>query len=199
MIKEKKQDFFLSLVVVAESIFIYVLAIIGFDHFLVEKLFLIKNLTSEIRIFILVGVFLIVFLANFFSEKIFNFGKKSILFLVGAMVLSLFGNQLYKKATYGRSLLPKIYSVTDNWSIQAKRIEIKGKNFGPTWKRGKVFVENLEFNVLYWSEDLVLIEQPVPPEFFQGHLYLVTKEGQISNKINYEVKDPDFLKKAGVE
>jgi len=77
------------------------------------------------------------------------------------------------------------------------KIEIDGKNFGPAWKKGRVFVDDFEFRVEAedWSDEKIIAEQPVPPRshYFKGKMYVIKENGEKSNELPFNIRDPKEL------
>jgi len=93
-----------------------------------------------------------------------------------------------------REYLPKIYDISPNWGIQGQLVEIKGVNFFPAWKEGEVLFNGQEMVIMAWNEELIIAEQPVPAEFGKTTLFIVRNDGVISNKLPFEVRDPNTLR-----
>lgn len=114
--------------------------------------------------------------------------------LVVLVVVSGFVHGIYQRHKLAREYLPKIYRAYPTSGIQAQRVEIKGVNFFPVWKRGKVFLGGDEMVIRFWNEELIVAEQPVPSKFGQVNLFVVRSDGVISNKVPFEIKNPAELK-----
>lgn len=93
-----------------------------------------------------------------------------------------------------REYLPKIYQISPNFGIQAQIVEVKGVNFWPVWKRGKVILGGQEMVIRNWNEELIKAEQPVPSKFGQVELWVERNDGIKSNKVPFEIKDPGKLR-----
>ncbi|PJE68601.1 hypothetical protein COU96_03185 [Candidatus Shapirobacteria bacterium CG10_big_fil_rev_8_21_14_0_10_38_14] len=116
------------------------------------------------------------------------------LFLLVFIIISGLVYLGYRQNKLAREYLPKIYNITPNWGIQAQLIEIRGINFFPTWKKGKILFNGQEMRIKSWNEELIIAEQPVPAEFGKTALFIVRSDGIISNKLPFEVRDPNTLK-----
>jgi len=104
--------------------------------------------------------------------------------------LVLIANQFYSSYSAKRILYPRILAVSKDWSIQGDRIEILGKRFGEISDQGSVKVRDTEFMIISWSNNRVVVEQPVPQSFFKSPLIL-TKSTNQSDQIDiFEIKDP---------
>ena len=141
-------------------------------------------------------IFLIIFVLffNIFDwQKLLNRRMVLSVFLLLTFVSSIFVYGFYRDRKLSLEYLPKIYNVNQSWGIQGTLIEIRGINFWPTWKRGKVFLGDEELRVKSWEESLVIAEQPVMSKFGQFYLYIVREDGVASNKIPFEAKNPNEL------
>ena len=116
------------------------------------------------------------------------------LFLLTFIIISGLVYFGYRQNKLAREYLPKIYNIAPNWGIQAQLIEIRGVNFFPIWKKGKILFNGQEMIIKSWNEELIIAEQPVPAEFGKTDLFIVRSDGIISNKLPYEVRDPSTLK-----
>ena len=116
------------------------------------------------------------------------------LFLLVFIIISGLVYLGYRQNKLAREYLPKIYNITPNWGIQAQLIEIRGVNFFPIWKKGKILFNGQEMIIKSWNEELIIAEQPVPAGFGKTTLFIVRSDGIISNKLPFEVRDPNTLK-----
>ncbi len=176
-----------------ESLIIYLLIIIPTEYLLTEHWLIWKRVSQAQKTGLFLAVFLIVFLFNQPGKSFRFFGKKHwpiiFLFLIGL----LWGNGVYRGYYNRRQEIPRIYSLSSDWSIVGKQITIDGKNFGPVWRAGKVAVDDLEFMVVDWSEEKIIIAQPHPDRFFSGTIMVKNWRGNTSNSVDFEIRDPEFL------
>jgi len=174
------------------SLSLYFLFYLPLELLLTEFLFIIPKINPYVNAFIL---FFFLLFANLFDwGKIVHNRKKLIaLSLLIAISFSVYG--IYRHVKIEREHLPKIYQINLLWIIQGQLIEIRGTNFGATFKKGEVTVDGIKFLVKDWSENKIIAEAPVPD--IKGHFYLSikTKDNKISNQLLIEIKDPDYLKK----
>jgi len=148
----------------------------------------IPSIVSPISLIILAGGFSLI---NWDDRLKVKFWR---LFLLTFIIISGLVYLGYRQNKLAREYLPKIYNITPNWGIQAQLIEIRGVNFFPIWKKGKVLFNSQEMIIKSWNEELIIAEQPVPAEFGKTALFIVRSDGIISNKLPYEVRDPSTLK-----
>ncbi len=194
MMSLPKEKIKTAIVSILETIIFYILIITPAEYFLTERFLVFPFLSSDIKTFIFIAILVIIFVINYFSEPPKKFSR---LFIIIVFVLAGFSGFGYKKYLnyYGElQTYPKIYSISQEWGIQAVLVNIEGKNFGPTWQPGWVFVDEVEFRIVYWSPYLIVAEQPVSPKFFKGKLYLKDANNKISNGRDFEIRDPDSLK-----
>jgi len=116
------------------------------------------------------------------------------LFLLVFIIISGLVYLGYRQNKLAREYLPKIYNISPNWGIQGQLVKIKGVNFFPIWKKGKILFNGQEMRIKSWNEELIIAEQPVPAGFGKTTLFMVRNDGIISNKLPFEVRDPSTLK-----
>ncbi|PIP31829.1 hypothetical protein COX24_01385 [bacterium (Candidatus Gribaldobacteria) CG23_combo_of_CG06-09_8_20_14_all_37_87_8] len=128
---------------------------------------------------------------KFYRKKLFYFSFLFFLLLAGTVALK------YKSEKLEREYLPKIYSLSPRKVIQAQIITVKGANFGPVWKKGKLVYgeEDKEIVIKDWSERMILAEQPVPSSFGKFQLTVLRSDGVRSNPLDFEIINPDTLLK----
>lgn len=117
--------------------------------------------------------------------------------MLGILILVIISTFVYRdfhQKKLAREYLPKIYKVSPNWGVQGQIIRIEGVNFGPSFRKGKVVVGTQEMVINYWEEKLVIIEQSVPAKFGQDELKIIRGDGVVSNKVPFELRNPDILK-----
>jgi len=191
LLKEKIK---IAVVSLLEAITFYILVVVPIEYFLTERFLVFPFLSSDVKTFVFIAILVIIFVINFFSipPKRFSWFFFSIVFILTG--LSAFGYKKYLNYYDELQAYPKIYNISHEWGIQASLINIEGKNFGPTWQTGWVFVNEVELRVIYWSPCLIVAEQPVPSEFFKGELYVLGFDNKKSNGREFEIKDPALLK-----
>jgi len=116
--------------------------------------------------------------------------------IVSLLAVSSLVYLFYRHHKLEREYLPKIYEVNPTFGIQAEIVKIRGVNFFPVWKRGKVILGNDEMVIRDWNEGLITAEQPVPSKFGQVKLWVARKDGVESNKVLFEIRDPGKLRDA---
>ena len=127
-------------------------------------------------------------------EKVIK-SKRKVIFLSVFVLIAFIFYGFYHHVKLKKEYLPKIYQFEPAWVIQGQQIKIKGLNFGPTFKKGRVIVDDMEFLVKKWSENEIVAEAPVPSKKGYFPLSVETKEGKVSNLLMFEIKDPNYLKK----
>ncbi|HUW22020.1 MAG TPA: hypothetical protein VMW41_05160 [Candidatus Bathyarchaeia archaeon] len=168
----------------------YVLIFLPFEYQLTENWKLIPKIPS---LFSLLFLLILAVILNSISwnkllkVKIFRF-----LLLVFVVICGLVYRE-YRQEKLTKEYLPKIYKISANWGIQGSLIEIRGLNFFPIWKGGKVMLDNEETNIRSWSEGIIIAELPVPVKFGCVNLYLKRSDGIISNSIPFEIRNPGNL------
>jgi len=144
----------------------------------------------------IIGVSFLIFLIVIFGlvdwQRLMRTKLFWIIFVV-LVVISGFVYKEYRQKKLAREYLPKVYKISYNWGIQAQIIKVEGVNFGPAWKKGKVVLDGEEMLIRSWDEKLIIAEQQVPTKFGQVALYLIRNDEVVSNKVSFEIKDPDKL------
>lgn len=160
------------------------------DYYLVEVFMKMSQVSTW------VNSVLFVFLILFFSY-IFKFGKsiwfRVVFFLVigslGVMVFSSF----HEKKAYAL-ISPKIFSIYPNQGLQAQIITIRGIRFLPPEKRGKVFINKVEMVVKFWSDELIMVEQPVTSYLGWTDIMVMSSNGRVSSKSPFYIPSLNKLK-----
>jgi hypothetical protein len=179
--------------VALESLIVYLLIIIPAEYLLTEKWLILTRIRADQKTYLLLVVFLLIFLANYFFQKIGQLGRRGWQVIILVLICLLWGNKNYTKYYNRLQEFPKIYSLSSDWSIVGKQITITGKNFGPVWRQGKVLVDNFEMQIIDWSEEAIIADQPHPPKYFLGQMVVKNWRGNTSNGIDFEVRDPGSL------
>lgn len=160
-------------------------------EFLVTEILLIAPKISPI--FSLTFLFFLMVIFNFISwDKVLKAKLSRFVFVMLVAIGSVIYG-VYRHHKLAREYLPKIYQINPSSGIQAERIEIRGVNFHPIWKKGKVFLDREQMVVRDWDEQLIVAEQSVPVKFGQVNLYVVRDDGVESNRMPFEVDDPKEL------
>ena len=173
------------------ALFVYSLIYLPLE-FLITEIWLITpkipSIVSPVLLIILAGGFSLINWNDKLRVKSWRLFLLIFFIISGSVYLGCRQNKLAKE------YLPKIYNITPNWGIQAQLIEIRGVNFFPIWKKGKILFNGQEMRIKSWNEELIIAEQPVPAEFGKTVLFIVRSDGIISNKLPFEVRDPNTLK-----
>ena len=177
-----------------ETFTVYLILIIPIELLLTEKFLIIPAISNQTKTIMFGAIFLVVFLLNSFNAKFSATTKGVIPLIVIFFAVSLFVNYAYQGYYQSLQHQPKIYSISSPWGIQDMKIEITGKNFGPTWRKGTVWVDDVAFRILNWDDNKIKVETPVAPRQFQGKIYVVDSDGAKSNLLPFTIKDPIFLK-----
>jgi len=85
----------------------------------------------------------------------------------------------------------KIFFVRPRWGIQGSTVIVKGKNFGIPIEEGEIYLDGqLNTQVQKWSDNEIVLIQPVPRNFGEREVYVVTKKGKKSNVYYFDIKNP---------
>lgn len=191
MEKQLKISFLPYFLAALLAITIYFLIYLPLELLLSEFLFVAPSINPWVNTGVLLFFLLI---ANLFKwEKIID-SRKKLTTLLALFAVAFVFYDIYHQEKLNREFFPKIFQVKPSWVIQGQLIEIKGVNFGPIFKKGKVMVNGMEFLVKDWGEQRIVAETPVPNKDGNFYLYIETKDGKNSNSLPLEVKNPDYLK-----
>lgn len=179
------------LMTVALALTVYILTYLPIEFLTTEILLIVPKIPPHFSLFFLLLLVIGFSLAKW--ERILKI-RAFAWVLVGSVVLSGFGYGIYRSHKLAREYLPKIYRISPNSGIQAEIVEIKGVNFFPVWKRGRILVGKQETKVKFWNEELIKAEMPVPNKFGPVELFIERSDGVISNKVPFVIKDPGELK-----
>ncbi|MGI6278815.1 MAG: IPT/TIG domain-containing protein [Patescibacteria group bacterium] len=188
-----KREVLLPIVVFSETFILYFLIIIPAEFLLTEYFLITPTISNQAKTIIFAIIFFFIFLANYFRKKFFNFSKRALPFLVIIFTAGLIGNKYYQAYYQSLQDKPKIYQISTNWGIQAMPITLTGKNFGPVWRPGKIYVGEVPLIIESWSNNEVVAKLPVPPRHFKDKIYIIDGEGNKSNHRSFEIRDPDKL------
>lgn len=169
---------------------LYIIFFLSVEFFLTEIFFVIERIPSFIG-----TTFLLLTVVSFSFINWQNIlRRKQPWFLFIVFIFFCSGVYLvYRKEKLTRERLPKIYNLSLKSGYQGEQFEIKGINFGPTFKKGQVFIGNQEITIVDWSEKMVTLELPVPNKIGKFPLRLVRQDGGGSNSIMFNVLDPKNL------
>lgn len=169
----------------------YFVLFLPIEYYLTEIQFSISKVPPVINTVIL---FLFLLIANLFNIKNLVNEKRKTVLVALFFLISFVCYGYYHQVKLSREYLPKIIKVSPTRFIQGEFIEIDGTNFGPTYNKGKVIINETEFIAKDWNDNKIIIESPVPDKFGTYYLYVKTKEGKISNQIPIEILNPDYLR-----
>jgi hypothetical protein len=184
----------LPLLTACQTVIVYLAIIIPLEYGLTEKFLLIPSISPNIKTVIFILTLLIVFSVNFFNNGFYKTGKKLWFVWPVLFILMIIFNHTY--TSYYQRIIqePRIYSLSSNWGIQMKTIEIHGRNFsGEDNKQGEVKLEDYNLDVKEWTPEYIEVQIPMMPEFIDGYLYVITAGGEETNKVPFSVRDPAFL------
>jgi len=185
-------EFVFNLLVTAVcSLIIYVLIYLPFEFQITEVWLIIPKIPSLITILFIIS--LLIFFTLIDLRKLRQ--SKTFLGLLVVLVLwSGFVYQNYHQEKLKRGGLPKIYYLDKKQGFQGQIIRIKGVNLMTAGEYGKLYLGSEEMLVKSWKENLIIAEQPMPRRFGKTRLYLIRSDGVISNRMQYEIKDPGEIK-----
>lgn len=173
-----------------QTIIFYILVIVPAEYYLTESSRTLKYLGSGTKTLIFIPIFLLVFIFNYFVIK----NSKSWLLISIVFFLSLFGFYKYRQYYSYLQQFPRIYSLSSDWSIQAKKIVIDGKNFGSINDESYVRAGGIDFMIDQWTNEKIVASQPMSTEYGETYLYVYRADNQKrSNKILFELRDPAEL------
>ncbi len=187
-IKELIIYFFVSSTVVS----FWIILVDLFHYLLTQKYFVYYQLPITIG---LLSLIILLIVASLFCNQIkFNFiAIQPIWLVLGIFVLVFSGIFTHKQyqAFYSRlQHIPQVKSVTKNWTIQGDKVAIYGKNFGQSWQKGSVKLNDFEYQLVSWDDRRIVIEQPAIDDPQKGELTIVNHYGNKTTVAPFEIKDP---------
>lgn len=188
-----KRNISFPLVVFLETFILYFLAIIPTEYLLTEKFLIFPTISVQAKAGLFVVFFFVVFIFNYLNSAVLEKSLKILPVLVILFIAGLLANRAYTNFYFSLQVQPKIFAVSSRWGIQAMPIVISGKNFGPVWARGEVYVDDVPMIIEDWSEEEIVAKLPVPPRHFRGRLFIIGANGEESNSYPFEIRNPDFL------
>jgi hypothetical protein len=189
-----KRTISFPLVVFLETFILYFLAIIPAEYLLTEKFLIFPTISAQAKTGLFATIFFVIFIFNYFNSTVLQKSLKILPFLVIFFVAGLLAHRAHSNFYSSLQSRPKIFAISSNWGIQAMPIVISGKNFGPAWARGEVYVDDVPLIIEDWSEEEIVAKLPVPPRHFRGRLFIIGANGEKSNSYPFEIRNPDFLK-----
>lgn len=142
----------------------------------------------------------LVFLAvSIFVGIVINYVRKYknwVMLVLGFVSIgSLFIYYYFRQAKTLSISSPKIFSVNPKFGIQAQIVEIKGIRFTPPLEKGQVLIDGIPMNIKFWDAQKIVAEQPVLGGFGTKRLEVMLTNGNKSNQVDYEVRDPRNLER----
>jgi hypothetical protein len=182
-----------AILVVIETLIAGLAIVVAAEYLLTEVFYVIRYLRTPVKTEIFLITLVIIFALNYFWPKFKRLGKEIIPLLVVVIIAMLFGYKKYQNYYNDLQREPKIYSISSNWSIQAKRIIIEGKNFGWAHQYSKVIADDEKFLVDSWTPERIVVSGPLTGNFGQHELQVILFNGQKSRKIPFKFRDPAEL------
>ncbi len=163
------------------------------EYLLTEVWFIYVKLPKQLSFYLLVT--LIFVLSLIFTLKMKNQSNQKLSLklavLAGIFLIAvLIAQRSYKKYYSSLQAYPKIKSVTKKWTIQGDRVAIIGRNFGEPWRAGTVTLNDVDYTIVSWSENKIIIEQPVIGETQQGQLVVTNYRSKQAFIDNFAIKNP---------
>jgi hypothetical protein len=189
-----KRNILFPLVVFLEAFILYLLTIIPAEYLLTEKFLIFPTISAQAKTGLFAAIFFVTFIFNYFNRAVLEKSLKILPVLIILFIIGLFAHRAYSNFYSSLQSRPKIFTISSDWGIQAMPITISGKNFGPAWARGEVYVDDVPMIIQDWSEEEIVAKLPVPPRHFRGRLFVIGANGEKSNSYPFEIKNPDFLK-----
>lgn len=178
-----------SLLTALQSIILYILVIVPAEYFLTEHYHVYKFITSQKKTLIFIILFILVFLVNYFLIK----AEKYWWLIILIFILSLFGYEKYQQFHIKQERVPDIYSISSDWTIQGKKITIKGKDFGDPHDQSNVIVGDIQFMIHKWTQQEIVASQPITDDYGKKSLYVIRHNGKRSEPFSFEIRDPAGL------
>lgn len=185
----------LSIVIILETLILSLILITSAEYLLTEVFFVIRYLSASTKTGVFLITLIILFAFNYFWPRFRRLGKKALPVLAVFVVGLLFGYKKYRTYYDRLQRQPKIYSISSDWSIQAKRIVIEGRAFGWAHQNSKVIADNEEFLIDSWEPYQIVAVGPLTGNFGEHQLQVILHDGKKTRKIPFEFRDPAELAK----
>lgn len=176
------------------AISFYAFLFLPVEFFITEIWLKMAKLPKGVGLTILI---LLVFFFSLFSWQKYFKSKISYFFLTFFFYLSSLVYLGYRNEKLAREYLPKIYKISPVWGIQEMPITIEGVNFFQIWRKGKILVGEEEMNIIFWDEKKIVAQMPVPEKFGETSLVVIRDDNVSSNRMNFEIIDPNALSNKG--
>ncbi len=184
-----------SIVISVLTLIVYMLLASAGQYLLTEHWLIVTEVPTIYRWAVLALVFGTVFMMVKLWQKLETrlTRDKALAALLIIFLVSLIGKSIYDD--YYRQLQkhPRIFDISQDWSIQGTRIKIEGKNFGAAHSPGSVKVNELVMINKKWGAQQIIVEQPVTGSFFKGELRVINSNGFASNPVEFTIRDPAEL------
>lgn len=158
------------------------------QYFLTEYWYVFNHLNSNYTTLGLIGLIIIF---SVVARETLKVGYA--LVIMGIFFLVLIGHISYSKFYNELQRVPKIKSVSKNWTIQGDKIVITGRNFGGEYQPGQIIVGDLEFLISSWTNYKIVAEQPVPSKFITDTLILCNFLDNCISQGQFTITDPSTL------
>lgn len=190
MIIKNFRHFYFLLFTACVAVAVFAATSTAMDYYLVEVFMKMSHIPAWVNS----GLF--IFLIFSFSY-IFERGKSIrfmvlIFLIIGCLgVIGFF--LLHEKKAYVATA-PKIFSVYPNSGLQSQEVTLIGIRFLPPEKRGKAYINKDEMIIKSWSDEFIVVEQPVSSYTGWTSLWIISSDGRVSNKIPYYIPRLEKLK-----
>ncbi len=188
-----KKQLLQPLIVAGLTLVAYLPTVALVEYALTEQWLIIPKISEDIKLLILTSLLVLVFYLVTIRNKWREWCYQHKSWLVLLVVISLMLFKVYSNFYQQLQQHPKIFSISSNWSIQGSLIRIRGKNFGPAHEAGQVLVGDVLLTNKKWTNEEIIVEQPVSNHYFTGHLQVINHDDHDSNSIEFTIKDPGQL------
>jgi hypothetical protein len=161
------------------------------EYLLTEHWFIIPRLTStQASLWLICIIAIVASIAQLFKLWDKKIRLKTAIIITIFFIISVIVYGRYQQHYSWLQTIPKIKSISKNWSIQGDLIAIEGKNFGEAWRAGSVKVGELEYVVRSWPDARVVVEQPLIQDYQFAPLILSNYHNNQATIENFELRDP---------
>lgn len=173
---------------------IFTISSISLEYLLTEWRYLLDSLNrTYLALFFITLILSFTFISNKLTfPRAFKLSTHHNSLLPLALLLTTVITGYWYQSHYSSlQRIPKVKSISKDWTIQADLVIITGRNFGSTIDTGTVYVGDLLFHNISWSNHRVVVEQPVPDEFFTAPMSLTNHRGNsVIVTPNFSIRDP---------
>ncbi len=178
------------IIIVLQTLIFSIIAITVGEFFITEVFLLTPYMSAAVKTQIFLIAMVVFFALNYFFPQIKSLGKKALPFMAVILIGLIFGYKKYQDFYAEIRRQPKIYSISSDWTIQAKRIVIEGRAFGWPHENSMVVAGGEKFMIDVWEPNRIVASGPLTGNFGVHQLQVIRHDGRKTEKVPFTFKDP---------